>query len=201
MITFIGEPIGAGPTDGDSRSSVATAFPLARTIVTLPGIHATQRLAYTDAQNQRRQRDGQPPLTEQEQFEQWEQSVDLFVEKQTVLIRPDPQNMPLAFQADEMLQELVPKRNIKFMHALDKSVHDAIKRRGECWRISPVPRAPGKMREMIASSRIGIGGRDIYYYNKVTGTRSGIPPRRTANNRSRPFMVASLSVNGDLGPI
>jgi hypothetical protein len=50
-------------------------------------------------------------------------------------------------------------------------VRDAIKRRGECWRISPLPRSPEEMARMIATSRIGIGGRPIYYYNAVTGTR------------------------------
>jgi hypothetical protein len=50
-------------------------------------------------------------------------------------------------------------------------VREAIKRRGECWRISPLPRSPEEMKEMIACSRIGIGGRELYYYNKSSGIR------------------------------
>jgi hypothetical protein len=50
-------------------------------------------------------------------------------------------------------------------------VRDAIKRRGECWRISPLPKSPAEMKQMIAASRIGIGGAEIYYYSKPAGTR------------------------------
>ena len=79
--------------------------------------------------------------------------------------------MSLAFAADELLQKLYSKKQIKFLYVMNPLVREAIKRRGECWRISPLPRSPEEMARMITSSRIGIGGRPIYYYNAVTGTR------------------------------
>jgi hypothetical protein len=79
--------------------------------------------------------------------------------------------MDLAFMADEVLQEIVPKEQIKFLHVLDEQVRNAIKRRGESWRINPLPRSPADMRQMVLGSRIGIGGREIYYYNRESGTR------------------------------
>ena len=77
------------------------------------------------------------------------------MEDDTILIRPDPDNMPLAFEADELLQELVPKHRIKFLGVRNEKVRDAIKQRGEWWRISLLPKTPDEMKQMIAASRIG----------------------------------------------
>ena len=46
-----------------------------------------------------------------------------------VLIGPDPENMRLAYKADEVLQERVPKHRIKFLHVLHPKVREAIKKR------------------------------------------------------------------------
>lgn len=139
--------------------------------MTIPGIHATQRLAYTEHVNRMRAAQGLPPLTDAEQLELWQRSVDLIAEDHSILIRPDPANMSLAFEADELLRELVPRQHIKFLHVADARVRDAIKRRGENWRINRLPQSVDEMKQMIVSSRIGIGGRAIYYYNRSTGTR------------------------------
>ena len=53
----------------------------------------------------------------------------------------------------------------------NEQVRTAIKQRGECWRISPLPKTPDEMRQMIAASKIAIHGRELYYYSKATGTR------------------------------
>src|SRR5439155_8008901 len=68
-------------------------------------------------------------------------------------------------------QQVISKKRIKFLHVMNRQVRDAIQRRGERWRISPVPRLANDMRRMIAGCRIGIAGREIYYYNRTTGTR------------------------------
>ncbi|HSU67784.1 MAG TPA: hypothetical protein VLJ39_12990, partial [Tepidisphaeraceae bacterium] len=171
MPRVIGEDIRARDDQGKPRVRIATVFPHSDTIVTLPGTHATQRVAYVDAVNRDRDQHRQPPLTEQQEEHEWMQSVDLIVDDDAILIRPDPMNMQLAFQADELLQQIVSKKRVRFLHVLDEHVRDAIKRRGECWRISPLPRSPDEMKGMIAASRIAIGGREIYYYNKTSGTR------------------------------
>ncbi|MHB1037027.1 MAG: hypothetical protein ACYC35_19405 [Pirellulales bacterium] len=156
---------------GRLRSRIATVFPDSRTIVTLPGIHATQRMAYVDMLDAERRKSGLAPLTCAEQSAEWDNAVDLITEDDAILIRPDPGNMTLAFRADEVLQELVPKQRIRFLYVLDERVREAVKRRGECWRITPLPKSADEMRRMIAASRIGIHGEEIYYYNNAKGTR------------------------------
>jgi hypothetical protein len=171
MPRIIGDDLLARDSAGRLRTRIATVFPRGDAIVTLPGIHATQRVAYVEAVNQQRCGQSLAPLSDDEFEDACLCAVDLVLEDDTVLIRPDPADMPLAFEADELLQQIVPKRQIKFLHVLDPRVRDAIKRRGECWRINALPRSPEQMREMIAASRIAIGGRDIYYYNNTSGTR------------------------------
>ncbi len=171
MPTIIGEHPLAKDADGRLKSRIATVFPFADTIVTLPGIHATQRIAFLDLLQSQRRQQGQPPLPAEEQSALFDSAVDLVVEDQTILIRPDSANMPLAFKADEVLQELVSKRRVQFLFVVDPKVREALKRRGECWRIAPLPRSPEEMKQLIAGSRIGIAGREIYYFGKATGTR------------------------------
>jgi hypothetical protein len=172
MATFIGDNFSARDENGEFKARVATIFPKAKTIVTIPGIHATQRCAFIDSLNQVRVQEGKPPLTEDEEDAEMEQSVDLFVREQGVFIRPDPTRMELAFEADEVLQEEVPtKRRIKYLMLDDRRVRDSLKRRGDCWRIFQPPTEPKKIRQMIAEARSGIAGKAIYYYSPVTGTR------------------------------
>lgn len=170
-LRFVGDPPFARDVHGKRASRIATLFPGSGTMVTLPGIHATQRLAYVDRLNRERVGKGQPNLTREEEDAETARAVDLIMEDNAILIRPDPDNMPLAFRADDLLQQLVPKHKVKFLDVRNEKVHDAIKRRGECWRVTPLPKSPREMKHMIASSRIGIHGQEIYYYNKATGTR------------------------------
>ena len=171
MLRVIGEDLLARDAEGRLCTRIATLFPRAAAVVTLPGIHATQRVAYTEALNAERIAGGLPPLTDEQQEREWLSAVDLVLDDDAVLIRPDPANMELAFEADELLQQVISKKKIQFLHVLDARVREAIKRRGECWRINRLPRSPDEMKRMIATSRIGIGQREIYYYNKSSGAR------------------------------
>ncbi len=172
-VTTIGDDLFARDETGRLRSRIATIFPRAGVLVTLPGIHATQRCEYTDWLNARRVGGGEPPLSVAEEEQVWAMGVDLVLEEDgVVLIRPDPHEMELAFEADDLLQQQkVSKRKILFLHVIDPRVGDAIRRRGECWRITPLPRSPLQMRQMIVSSKIAIGGHEIYYYDKPSGAR------------------------------
>jgi hypothetical protein len=170
-LTTVGSPLFEREPSGKLRSRIATVFPRHHTIVTLPGIHATQRRAFVDLLNERRQAAGREPLSEAEETEVWNDAVDLIVEGDTVQIRPDPENMPLAFQADKLLQRRISKRRIKFLNVLNEKVRNAVKRRGECWRIASLPMSAEEMKQRIAAFRIGIRGREIFYYNSTTGTR------------------------------
>ena len=131
------------------RKGVGTIFPARDTLVTVPGIHATQRMVLVDHLNAQRTQAQQPCLTSAEAETAWTESVDLFFEEDGILIRPDPDYMPLAFEADELLQTLTSKHNIKFLQATNERVGQAIKERGECWRISPLPKSPEEIKEMI----------------------------------------------------
>ncbi len=153
------------------RKGLGTIFPAWNTLVTVAGIHASQRLAFIEHLNARRAEAGQPELTSDEQEALWAQSVDLFFEANALLIRPDPDNMPLAIAADDLLQTLVSKQNIRFLQATNEQVRQKIKERGESWRISPLPRSIEEIKEMIHNSRTAIGGEPLYYHNRLTGTR------------------------------
>jgi hypothetical protein len=168
---IVGEHPLAKDSNGRLKSRIATVFPFGNTIVTLPGIHATQRVAYVDLLNRQRTELGLGRLSRDEEARQWQDSVDVIVEDGTILIRPDPDNMEIAFRADELLQQLVPKHRVRFLLVCNEKVRTAVKQRGECWRISPLPQTPDEMRRMIAASRIAIRGVELYYYSQTTGTR------------------------------
>jgi hypothetical protein len=170
-ITFIGQPPFALDQGGKLVSRIGTVFPRHAVLVTLPGVHATQRNAFMDHLRRSRAERGQEPLSRQEEEDEWNEAVDLIMDPDAILIRPDPERMPLAFRADDLLQEIVPKERIKFLGLLNERVREAIKKRGEWWRIMPLPKTPEEMEKMITSSRIGVSGRDIYYYSSATGTR------------------------------
>src|SRR4051794_40126864 len=106
MITFIGDDI-LQCTEGGTQ--IATAFPKAGVIVSLPGIHATQRDAYLDTLDAQRRQQNMPQLTDAERETVLLTSVDLIVKEGKILIRPDPVRMDLAFEADMLLQEKVSK--------------------------------------------------------------------------------------------
>ena len=170
-IAILGEPPFARTASGKLANRIATVFPGRAILVTVPGIHVTQRQAMVDHLDEERRARGQPPLTEAEREQEWLTAVDLIVVEGAIQIRPDPGAMPLAFLADELLQRILPKHRVRFLGVRDDRVREAIKRRGELWRITPLPRSAEEMSEMIAASRIGIGGGEIYYYSEVTGTR------------------------------
>ncbi len=167
----LGEHPFAKDTGGRLRSPIATLFLRTPGLVTLPGIHATQRVAWVDALNVLRTAEGRPPLDPAEVELEWAESVDLIIESDTLLIRPDPEALDLAFRGDELLLEFVSKRQIRFLYVTNLKVRNALRDRGEYWRMSPLPRTGEEMREMILASRLGIGGGVIYYFNRVTGTR------------------------------
>jgi hypothetical protein len=164
-LTIIGEHPFARTPAGKLKARIATAFPDHDTIVTVPGIHVTQRQAFID------HLETLTPLRPEEKEKAWSRAVDLIVVEGAIQIRPDPNNMALAFLADELLQRLLAKHRIRFLGVLNERVREAIKRRGELWRITPLPKTDAEMRAMIDSSRIGIGGREIYYYGELKGTR------------------------------
>lgn len=170
-LCILGAPPLAREGSARLKSRIATIFPRHRTLVTLPGIHATQRLAFLDHLESEQLATREEPLSPRDRTAAWAGAVDLIVEDNAILIRPDPEHLPLMFEADAVLQELYSKRQIRFLNLKDPRVRAALKRRGENWRITPLPKSQLEMQAMIAAAKIAIAGREIYYYNNTTGTR------------------------------
>lgn len=171
-LTIIGEhPLAVG-ADGKLKSRIGTIFVDARVLVTLPRMtHAMQRFAFRDRLSEQRKLAGEAPLSDSEVDAVWDTAVDLIMDERDILIRPEPIRMTLAFEADELLQKLVSKRHIRFLHARNSAVQQAVRERGEYWRISAHPQKEDEIIRAIAQSKIAIGGRPLYYYNLTTGTR------------------------------
>lgn len=170
-LEILGAPPFEKEANGQLKSRIATIFPKHRVMVTVPGTHASQRVRFLEELNRRRLAAKFPPLSTDEEAAECAASVDLFIEPDSILIRPDPNHMDIAFEADRCLQEILSKRRIKFLFVWDDRVREAIKRRGECWRISALPKSHSELQELIKESKVAIGGNPIYYYNHATGTR------------------------------
>src|SRR4051794_12518718 len=169
------ELIGPHPFARDERGrqiSIGTVFPQEGVLYTkTPAVHACQRMAFAEQLSATRVQKSQLQLTAEEEEKLSANSVDLIFEPDQILIRPDPERMDLAFAADELLQEIVSKRQIKFLLVSDARVREAIKRRGECWRLSSIPKTTEGKQEMVFSSKVSIHGLPLYFYNRLTGTR------------------------------
>ena len=171
-LEIFGEHPLATDAEGKLKSRIGTIFVPANTLITLPRMtHAMQRLFYRDHLNALRSQQGLNDLTEDEEYEVWETAVDLIMEDRDILIRPEPNRMPLAFMADECLQKIASKRHVRFLHARDAAVQQAIRERGEYWRISAQPQKDDEIIGAIARSKIAINGLALYYYSSATGTR------------------------------
>ncbi|MCR5414408.1 MAG: hypothetical protein K6F50_06745 [Kiritimatiellae bacterium] len=168
---ILGEPLFAKDADGRLASRVGTLFFKTPGLVTRRGIHAMQRMMWIDEVNAGRAAKGLPPMTEAEEEEELAESVDLIFTEDCVLIRPDPNHMDLAMRADEELQKLVSKRKIRFLNTHAAKVRNALRARGENWRMARQPISQDDMARLIENSRVAISGEPFYYYNSATGTR------------------------------
>ncbi|MCL1919802.1 MAG: hypothetical protein FWG50_01795 [Kiritimatiellaeota bacterium] len=169
-LTVIGESPLAVDGGGNLISRIGTLFVKARVLITLPlKTHALQRKYYFDLLKEACEAEGRPPPDEGEVLVD---AVDLIMGNAAVQIREDdPSRMGQAFEADDLLQGIVPKQRIRFLHARKKAVQEAIRMRGEYWRISPHPKKIEDVVSAIGQSKIALGGLPIYYYSPVTGTR------------------------------
>ncbi len=80
--------------------------------------------------------------------------------------------MALAFQADKLLHKAgISQRRIKYLNIFNDQVREALKRRGQLWRIARLPTRHEDVKQQILSAKAGIGGLQIYYYNSTSGTR------------------------------
>jgi hypothetical protein len=170
-LRIVGSGVFAKNSEGRLLSRIATIFPHDNVIVTVPGIHFFQQDTYLKLLDEERQAAGLAPMTSDERHEQRKKAVSLFVDDGAIQIRADSDDISLIFAADAVLQKILPKLRIRFLIAMNPKVREAVKRRGECWRITPLPKETAEMQQMIRESRVAIENREIYYYSKATGTR------------------------------
>jgi len=171
-LELIGPHPFAVDSEGRQLNRIGTIFPEYGALYTqAPGIHAWQRLNFIDHLNAQRVALGKPVLTPAEEASVESNSVDLIFESDHILIRPDAERMELALTADDWLQTLVSKRQVRYLSVSDSRVRDAIKRRGECWRLSTIPKSRRAKEKLVLGSKVGIHGLPIYFYNRLTGTR------------------------------
>ena len=168
---ILGDPIFAKNPDGTLKSRIGTLFFRTPGLVTQKGVHAMQRIAWVKELSRERAAAGQPELTEREAAAEWADSADLLFTDDCVLIRPDPDRMDLAFKADEVLQTLVSKRRIRFLNTHAAKVRDALRARGENWRMARAPQSADEIVRALETAHVAIQHEPIYYYNGNTGTR------------------------------
>lgn len=150
---------------------VATLFPDTQTLVTEGTTHLRHREVYCDRLESQRRAAQIEPLTASERSKIWRSGVDLIVQPDVVLIRPDPDQIDRVLRADELLQELVHKRRIRFQLASNAKVFAALTKRGELWRVASDAVTSDEMKNRIRNARMKLAGRPIYYYSPPTGTR------------------------------
>ena len=172
QVDIIGPRPFARDPQGQLLTRIGTLFPERYVLYTQPpGVHAWQRLRFIEHLNAQRAASSIAPLGVEEEQNVTLNSVDLIFDEEYILIRPDPERMGLAFAADELLQTLVSKRQVRFLSVSDSRVREALKRRGEYWRMSTIPKdQPGKER-LVLGSKVAINAQPIYFYNRLTGTR------------------------------
>lgn len=178
-ITYIGDEMFARDAFGNLKTRIVTIFPLSRVIVTSPPtFHGDQCAVYIDYLNEIRLGDNMPPLTSKEKDDVISNAVPLTIIEGDggilyVIIRPDSSAMPLAYAADDILQTLLPKFRIFFIHTEEEKVRQAIRERGESWRIQTIPKSRSEMDRVVSNSlyNIIVPDRWIYYYNSKTGAR------------------------------
>ena len=168
---ILGDRIFAKDAEGQALSRIGTMFFRTPGLVTRKGVHAMQRFMWIEAINADRAAAGEPPLTMSEEDAEMAESVDLIFTDDLVLIRPNPDRMDLAFRADEELQKMVSKRDIRFLNTSSALVRKSLRERGENWRMARQPISQDDMADLITTSKIPMNERPIYYYNRLSGTR------------------------------
>ena len=170
---LLGDPIFSKGADGQLKSRTGSIFVFGEYsgLVTVSGTHAMQRQMWVGEVNRMRAEDGKPALTSLEIGKLLESSVDLVFFEDVVLIRPDPNRMDLAFEADEELQKVMSKRKIRFLNTHAKRVRDALRARGENWRMARDVKTREEAERQILRGRCAMDNEPIYYYNGHTGTR------------------------------
>ncbi|MDR3567061.1 MAG: hypothetical protein P4L43_03445 [Syntrophobacteraceae bacterium] len=168
-VTFIGPDFFAVDENG-FHSNIGSVFPRYRAIVTARGIHAyhvsimTEFLKLVTPEGE---------LPEEGELERLvcDDAVPLVFRDDLIIVRCDPSAMENVFAADQMLQSFFPKKRIQFTGLHIPEIRTQLRRRGECWRMSPTPRSVLEICRYVRASKVQVGTGLSVYYNEPTGGR------------------------------
>lgn len=178
-LTFLGDVLFTRNEQGNLKCHIATIFPHSRVIVTEPStLHGDQCAEYINYINAKREAENASPLSDEQKRDICNRAVSISIidggdDRCYAIIRTDSKNMELAFFADEILQQLLPKFRIFFMRTKDDRIRQTLRERGESWRIQTLPQTKEEMQESLDNSKFPmfVFDREIYYYNLQKGVR------------------------------
>jgi hypothetical protein len=120
---FIGRPITEKTPNGEYHRGPATIIVSDQTVTTDGPSHAGQIENYL-SRGAPRPADGGDEAARANLFKLLaDKAVCLFVERDSILIRPNPDHMELAFEADKLLQVLIPKWRIRYLYPHNPQIH------------------------------------------------------------------------------
>jgi PAS domain-containing protein len=169
-VTFIGPEFFAVDEGGERLSNIGSVFPRYRTIVTVRGIHAYHIAIMTEFLKLVTPPEELPEPGELEGLV-CNDAVPLVFRDDLIIVRCDPSAMENVFAADLMLQTFFPKRRIQFTGLHIPQIRTQLRRRGECWRMSPTPRSVVEICRYVRASKVQVGTGLSVYYNEPTGGR------------------------------
>lgn len=169
-VVIIGPDLFSVDAEGRPLTPIASVFPKFHCIVTGRSIHALQTETMIDYLTQKLGKSHED-LDPETVSDIYEGAAPLLIRDPYVLIRTDPSTLNIAFDADEVLQRLIPKERIQFTGTQLATVRREMRHRGESWRISRSPQSPGEIWRNIRSSRVQVHTGAVYYQNARNGAR------------------------------
>lgn len=170
-VWLLGPDLFSRDSDGKPLSPIASAFPRYGTVISGRGIHAMQAALMVEFARKLSADAGRTPSDAELAEGVYGDSVALLIRDPILLIRSNPGAMDRVFEADELVQRIVPKDRIQFTGIHLPEVRRRLRGNGEIWRFSPPPRSVAEIGEHIRSSRVRVGTGLNYYYNAPTGGR------------------------------
>ncbi len=170
-ITIIGPDLFEEDADGKLLSPIASVFPRFRAVVTLRGIHATHAAVMISYLRGKISELGtaKPDLEIEEEV--FRDMVPLVLRNSLLLIRSDPEDMEHVFDADRIVQALLPRGRIQFTGQDIDEIKRKLRKRGESWRMCTAPRSVREIEDYIRSSRVQVSTGMTVYYSARTGAR------------------------------
>ena len=165
-ITIIGGEFFEADECGNFTNTIATIYPkFCLMVISRGGIHADQ-IFVAEAYLKESLPEADKNFLLDELFKVM---VSLNFNGDKLVIRMELSKIELAQVADEMLQRLLPKNRIQFTGLHLSEVRNALRLRGEIWRMAPAPVGEDDYSNLICQCRINVATGTQYLYNKHSG--------------------------------